>query len=129
MWKLITILNGIETDVLIDAKFERIKSYDILINSLFLIFKILFFNFQSLISILVLVISFYFCKDKKLLNVTLYCVLFYILVLILVYLGSSYELNWHLITSGPRVMMSIHYIVFLSSIAGLYKNYRFAYRG
>ena len=125
LWKLVSIINGIGTDVVSDAKFERIINYDILMDSILMIFESLFLNFQSLMSFLVLVISFYFCKDKKLLYVTLYCIVIYMLILISIYFITPHDLSWHLNTSGARVMMAIHYVVFLSSLISFNKNYRF----
>tara|TARA_Y100000816_G_C26095970_1_gene580033 strand:- start:37 stop:1221 length:1185 start_codon:yes stop_codon:yes gene_type:complete len=121
-WKLISIINGVEIDVINGVNFERINNVHIIIESFFKIFKSLLLNYQFFISFSILLLSFYFCKYKKLLNITLYCVLIYTIVLICVYAVTPYDLEWHLNTSSGRVMMSLHYIMILSSIFSFYKN-------
>ena len=124
IWKLISISKGVGTDVVDGAKFERIYDFKILIDSLLLIFKSLFLNFKFLLSLIVLILSFYFFKNKRLLKITLYCSVIYVLILILIYTLTPHNLEWHLNTSSRRVMMTVYYIIIFTSAVSFYKNYK-----
>ena len=121
LWRFVSTYNGVQTDLFDGVNFERIVSYSIFIKTLYIIFQNLFFNINTLLSIILLLLSFYFCKNKMLLNITVCCSLVYILILVTIYTVTPHNLEWHLNTSSDRVLMSLHYLIFLSSLLSFNK--------
>jgi len=121
LWRFVSTYNGVQTDLFDSANFERIVSYSIFIKTFYIIIQNLFFNINTLLSIILLLLSFYFCKNKRLLNITVYCSLVYILILFTIYTVTPHNLEWHLNTSSDRVLMSLHYLIFLSSLLSFNK--------
>jgi hypothetical protein len=121
IWKINCINHNIKNDIINynvpNILTDRIFDY----NSFKLIFKFLILDTKFILSIIFILIAFYFTKNKKIFYFSLLVGMSYIFSLFMVYLITPYDLTWHLSSSASRIIMSP---VFLFSFFGLLQIYR-----
>ncbi len=121
IWKINCITHNIKNDIINydvpNILIDRIFDY----NSFKLIFKFLILDTKFILSIIFILIAFYFTKNKKIFYFSLLVGISYIFSLFMVYLITPYDLTWHLSSSASRIIMSP---VFLFSFFGLLQIYR-----
>ena len=112
IWKITCINYNIKTphlNIFID---QNIFSYIFLKNMIFnfnsyeLIFKFFILDTRFILSIIFLLIAFYFTKNKKVFYFSLSIGMAYIFSLVIVFLISPYDLTWTLETTASRVITS-----------------------
>ena len=88
----------------LDNLINRIDNF----NSFFLIFKFFVSDEKFLLS-LIIFIYFYFKQKgpKDLFNLTILTNLLYLMILIIFYLSTNFDLEWHLSSSANRVIKPI----------------------
>jgi len=120
IWKINCINHNIKNDIINynvpNILTDRIFDY----NSFKLIFKFLILDTKFILSIIFILIAFYFTKNKKIFYFSLLVGMSYIFSLFMVYLITPYDLTWHLSSSASRIIMSP---VFLFSFFGLLQIY------
>ncbi len=120
IWKINCINHNIKNDIINynvpNILTDRIFDY----NSFKLIFKFLILDTKFILSIIFILIAFYFTKNKKIFYFSLLVGISYIFSLFMVYLITPYDLTWHLSSSASRIIMSP---VFLFSFFGLLQIY------
>ena len=107
IWKIICIKNSVNSDII------NYGALNILSNKIFdynffeLIFKFYILNTQLILSIIFILIVFYFTKNKKVIYFSLSIGISYLFSLIIVYLIVPYDLEWILETTFLRVSMPV----------------------
>ena len=93
------------------------------LSSYFLIAKYFFSDTKFLLSIILFLLIFYKSEiDKNFLKLTLLVNLMYFLILVLIYLSTNYDLNWHLSSSANRIIKPITLSLIIASLYNINLN-------
>ena len=120
IWKINCINHNIKNAIInYDVQnilIDRILDY----NSFKLIFKFLILDTKFILSIIFILIAFYFTKNKKFFYFSLFVGISYIFSLFMVYLITPYDLTWHLSSSASRVIMSPVFLFYFFGLLQIY---------
>ena len=112
-----------------NSDLNNVFTVDNLISRIFflknytIIFKYLLLNEKFLISLSLLILSLFFCRNNKILYLAFYTSFIYIFFLFTIYLSTSLDLEWHL-NSANRVIKPIALFFSIFSIYNILNKNR-----
>tara|TARA_B100001964_G_scaffold105574_1_gene117834 strand:- start:49 stop:1023 length:975 start_codon:yes stop_codon:yes gene_type:complete len=104
-WKIACINYDVNNDIINYNALNSLKNMIFNYNSFKLVFNLLILDTKFILSIIFILITFNFTKNKKNFYFSLLVGMTYIFSLFMVYLITPYDLSWHLSSSASRIIM------------------------
>ena len=107
IWNIFCIYNSLNASNLNNTfLIENLNSRIFFLKNYIIIFENLLLNEKFLISLFILILSLFFFRNNKILNLVFYTSFIYLFFLFVIYLSTPLDLEWHL-NSANRVIKPI----------------------